>query len=277
MTEERPSVDGAGTRRGNVRPLISRVSREPLAAKVPEIAAVFWLLKLLTTAGGEAASDYLALHNVIVGGAIEVLLLLIALVAQFSTRRYFAPAYWFLALAIAIAGTGAADTMHLHMGVPYAGTTAFWAIVLATIFWQWHRTEHTLSIHSITTRRREVYYWATVFATFALGTAVGDLTATPLHLGYLSSAILFAGIILIPAVGWWRFRLNEVVAFWFAYVVTRPIGASLADYFSKPKAISGINFGDGPTAAVAIFAVAILVAYVSVTRRDIQASEAAQG
>jgi uncharacterized membrane-anchored protein len=271
MTDEHRSSEPGGTRRGIAQTLLSRVSQEPLAAKVPEIAAVFWLLKLLTTAGGEAASDYLALHNVIVGGAIEVLVLLVALAAQFSTRRYFAPAYWFLALAIAISGTGAADTMHLHMGIPYAGTSVFWAAVLAVIFWQWHRTERTLSIHSITTRRRESYYWATVFATFALGTAAGDLTATPLHLGYLISAVLFAGIILIPAIGWWRFHLNEVVAFWFAYVVTRPIGASLADYASKPKALSGIAFGDGPTAGVAILAVAILVAYVSVARHDIQA------
>jgi uncharacterized membrane-anchored protein len=255
-----------------MHPSLARMTRQPLAAKVPEITALFWILKLFTTAGGEAASDYLALHNVVVGGAIEILILVIALYLQFSTRRYFAPAYWFLALAIAISGTGAADTMHLHFGIPYAGTTAFWAVVLAVIFWWWHRSEGTLSIHSITTRRRECFYWATVFATFALGTAVGDLTATPLHLGYLSSAILFAGIILIPAIGWWRFGLNEVVAFWFAYVITRPIGASLADYASKPHAISGANFGDGPTAAAAIAAVAILVAYVSFTRVDIQSA-----
>jgi uncharacterized membrane-anchored protein len=109
-----------------------------------------------------------------------------------------------------------------------------------------------------------------------LGTAVGDLMATSLHLGYLASATLFAGIILIPAIGWWRFGLNEVVAFWFAYVITRPIGASLADYFSKPHAISGVNFGDGPTATVAVIAVAILVVYVAVTRNDIQPTEGAE-
>jgi uncharacterized membrane-anchored protein len=259
-----------------MHPFLSRLIRQPLAAKVPEITALFWLLKLLTTAGGEAASDYLALHNVVVGGAIEILILVVALCLQFGTRRYFAPAYWFLALAIAIAGTGAADTMHLHFGIPYAWTTAFWGVVLAAIFWWWNRSEGTLSIHSITTRRRESFYWATVFATFALGTAVGDLTAVPLHLGYLSSAILFAGIILIPAIGWWRFGLNEVLAFWFAYVVTRPIGASLADYVSKPHALSGANVGDGQTAAVAIVALAILVAYVSWARIDIQSPEATE-
>jgi len=253
-----------------VRSAVRRIVQEPLAAKVPEITAVFWVLKLLTTAAGEATSDYLSPHNRIIGALIEIALLLIGLWLQFSCRRYFAPAYWFLALAIAISGTGVSDVMHLTFGIPYGGTTAFWALVLALIFWQWHRREGTLSIHSITTRRREGYYWSTVFATFALGTALGDLTATPLHLGYLTSAITFMAVILIPAIGWWRFRLNAVFAFWFAYVITRPIGASLADYVSKPHNISGLNFGDAATAAVGVIAVALLVAYVSIARRDIQ-------
>lgn len=246
-----------------------RITQEPLAAKVPEITALFWVIKLLTTAAGEATSDFLA-HNIAIGAVVEIALIVVAAWLQFRTRRYFAPAYWFLALAIATTGTGAADTMHLTFGIPYAGTTAFWAIVLAAIFWRWYRSEGTLSIHSITTSRREVYYWATVFATFALGTAVGDLTATPLHLGYLTSAIVFTLAILVPAIAWWRFGLNAIVGFWTAYVLTRPIGASLADYVSKRHNISGANFGDFPTAAVAVIAVAILVAYVTVTRIDIQ-------
>jgi uncharacterized membrane-anchored protein len=127
----------------------------------------------------------------------------------------------------------------------------------AAVFWTWHRSEGTLSIHSITTQRREAFYWATVFATFALGTALGDFTATSLNLGYLASGILFAVVILIPALAWWRFGLNSIAAFWMAYVVTRPLGASFADYISKPRNISGIGFGDGPTAVV--FAVAVFV------------------
>jgi uncharacterized membrane-anchored protein len=249
---------------------VRRLSQQPIAAKVPEITALFWILKLLTTAAGEATSDYLSVHNRIVGALIEIVILVIALLFQFSCRRYFAPAYWFLALAIATSGTGASDVMHLTFGIPYAGTTAFWAVVLTIVFWQWHRSEGTLSIHSVSTRRRELYYWCTVFATFALGTALGDLTATPLHLGYLASAIMFSAVILIPIVGWWRFRLNSVLAFWFAYVVTRPIGASFADYFSKPHALSGANFGDARTAAVLLIAVALLVAYVAIVRVDIQ-------
>jgi uncharacterized membrane-anchored protein len=189
---------------------------------------------------------------------------------QFRTRRYVAAAYWFLALAIAIFGTGVSDTLHLVVGIPYAGTTILWAAVLAVIFWRWYRSEGTLSIHSIITTRREMYYWATVFATFALGTALGDFTATALNLGYLASGIIFAVIIAIPAVAWWRFGLNPITAFWFAYVVTRPLGASFADYMSKPHSISGINFGDGPTSAVLTLAIVILVAYLAIARKDIQ-------
>jgi uncharacterized membrane-anchored protein len=245
---------------------------EPVAAKVPEIIFLFWVVKILTTAGGEATSDYLALDlgSRLEAGCIEAGIFVVALVWQFRTRRYVAPAYWLLAYAIAIFGTGVADAMHLFIGIPYAGTTVLWAVVLAVIFWLWHRSERTLSIHSIYTRRREVYYWGVVFATFALGTALGDFVATPLHLGYLASGILFFVVILIPALFWWRFGLNSVVAFWFAYVVTRPLGASFADYFSKPQSISGLNYGDGTVALITTIIVAVLVGYLAVTRRDIQ-------
>jgi uncharacterized membrane-anchored protein len=244
---------------------------EPLAAKVPEITAIFWAIKILTTAGGEATSDYLALHSKVVGGAVEILVLLLALFLQFRVRRYSAAQYWFLAFAIATAGTGISDTMHLTLGLPYAVTTAFWAVVLAAIFWYWQRSEGTLSIHSIVTRRRELDYWATVFATFALGTALGDFTATALHLGYLTSGILFALLILLPLIAWRYLRANEVASFWVAYVLTRPLGASFADYFSKARDISGLNYGDGPTAIAFTVVILVLVAYVAVTRHDIQA------
>jgi len=168
----------SGTRRAQLFP-------EPAAAKVPEIIFLFWVAKLLTTCGGEAVSDYLALGNRQVGAVVEAGLLVIALVWQFSTRRYVAAAYWSLAYAIAIFGTGVSDGLHLFVGIPYAGTTLLWAVVLALIFWLWYRSEGTLSIHSIVTRRREAYYWTVVFATFALGTALGDFTASVLGLGYL--------------------------------------------------------------------------------------------
>jgi uncharacterized membrane-anchored protein len=258
------------SKRDTELPLIGRFLPAPIAAKVPEVILVFWVVKILTTAGGEATSDYLKTYGNFGGGGIEVLVIVVGLALQFGTRRYRAFAYWSLAFAIAITGTGVSDFLHLDVHIPYAGTTLLWAVVLAAIFWVWQRNEGTLSIHSITTQRREAYYWATVFATFALGTALGDFTATSLNLGYLDSGILFAIVILIPALAHWKLGLNGIAAFWMSYIVTRPLGASFADYISKPKNLSGINFGDGPTAIVFAVAVFVLVAYLALARPDIQ-------
>lgn len=249
---------------------LRRVFREPVAAKVPEVTAVFWVVKILTTAGGEAVSDYLALGSKVVGGAVELGLFAIGLAWQFRSRRYTAAAYWFLAYAIAIFGCGVADVMHKTIGIPYAGTSLFWGVVLSGILVLWYRTEGTLSIHSVTTRRRELFYWSTVFATFALGTAVGDFTATALGLGYLSSGIVFTVLILMPWVAWSRFGAGEVGTFWWAYVLTRPLGASFADYLCKSPAVSGIGFGEGRTAILLTIAVTGMVVYLSVAKKDIQ-------
>ena len=251
-------------------PIVRSVFPQPVAAKVPEIIFLFWVIKILTTAGGEATSDYLKTFGNIGGGGTELALFVVGVALQFGTRRYRALAYWFLAYAIAIFGTGVSDFLHLDVHIPYAGTTLLWAVVLIAIFWVWFRSEGTLSIHSVTTQRRECFYWATVFATFALGTALGDFTATALGLGYLASGILFSVAILIPALAWWRLGLNEVAAFWIAYVLTRPLGASFADYISKPPSLSGIGFGDGPTAAVFALAVFALGLYLANARPDIQ-------
>ena len=251
-------------------PVLGRIFPAPAAAKVPEIILLFWVAKILTTAGGEATSDYLKTWGNIGGGGTELVLFVLGLLMQFGTRRYRAFAYWFLAFAIAIFGTGVSDFLHLDVHIPYAGTTLLWAVVLAAVFFAWYRSEGTLSIHSVTTQRREAFYWATVFATFALGTALGDFTATSLNLGYLGSGILFGIVIFVPALAWWRLGLNSIAAFWFAYVVTRPLGASFADYISKARNLSGINFGDGPTALVFAAAVLILVAYLAIVRPDIQ-------
>jgi uncharacterized membrane-anchored protein len=251
-------------------PLIGRFFPAPVAAKVPEIIFLFWVVKILTTAGGEVTSDYLKKYGNFGGGGVEVALFVIALVLQFSTRRYRAFAYWSLAYAIAIAGTGLSDFLHLDVHIPYAGTTLLWAVILAVAFWIWQRSEGTLSIHSITTQRREGFYWVVVFATFALGTALGDFTATSLGMGYLASGIFFFAVILLPALAWWRFGLNSVAAFWMAYVVTRPLGASFADYISKPSSITGIGFGNGRTAIVFAVAVLVAVSYLAIARPDIQ-------
>jgi uncharacterized membrane-anchored protein len=265
-----PSSRTDGTPRDTRVPVLGRFFPAPVAAKVPEIIFLFWVVKIFTTAGGEATSDYLKTWGNIGGGGTELILFLVALVLQFGTRRYRTFAYWFLAYAIAIFGTGVSDFLHLDVHIPYAGTTILWAVVLGALFWIWQRHEGTLSIHSITTQRREAFYWATVFATFALGTALGDFTATSLGIGYLASGVLFGVVILIPAFAWWRLGLNSIAAFWMAYVVTRPLGASFADYISKPASTSGIGFGDGPTALVFTIAVLILVTYLAITRPDIQ-------
>ena len=248
----------------------------PVAAKVPEIIALFWVVKVLTTAGGEATSDYLAGYGNIVGGGAELLVFAIGLVLQFGTKRYRALAYWWLAFAIAIFGTGVADFLHLDVHISYAGTTALWAVILGFIFWLWHRCEGTLSIHSIHTRRREFFYWATVFATFALGTALGDYTAVVLNLGYLGSGIFFGIAIMLPGLARWRFALDSVAAFWMSYVLTRPLGASFADYVSKSHKAGGLGFGNGPTAAVCFDSLAALVLYLAIRKPDIQQSENAE-
>ena len=249
-------------------PGLRRIFPQPAAAKVPEVIFLFWVVKMQTTGGGEATSDYLRTWGNIGGGGTEVAPFVIGFAMEFGTRRYRAVAYWFFAYAIAIFGTGVADFLHLDAHIPYSGTTLLWAAVLIGVFVVWYRMERTLSIHSITTQRREGFYWATVFATFALGTALGDYTAMARGLGCLASGILFGVVILVPAVAWLRFNMNAVAAFWFAYVVTRPLGASFADYISKPPVTSGIGFGDGPTAVVFTLAVAALVGYLAIARPD---------
>jgi uncharacterized membrane-anchored protein len=242
--------------------------------KVPEITLIFWVLKLLTTGMGESMSDFLGQHSVPIAGAIGIFGLCFALWLQLRQREYRAPIYWFAVMMVAIFGTMAADGIHDGASIPYAVTTPLFAGFVAGVFLLWYRSEGTLSIHTITTRRRESFYWAAVLATFALGTAAGDLTATTLNLGFFGSVLLFATIIAIPAIGWWRLRLNPIVAFWFAYIVTRPLGASFADWFSKPPSITGLGLGDGTVSALALVVFVALVTYVTVTKPDIQGAPA---
>jgi len=241
------------------------------ALRVPEITVVFWIIKGLSTAMGESSSDFLV-HAmapelaVVLGFAGFVC----ALVLQFRMGRYVAWTYWFAVVMVGIFGTMAADVLHVGLGVPYTASTFLYAIVLIAVFVAWQRTEGTLSIHSIDTPRREAFYWATVGATFAMGTALGDFTAYTLHLGYFPSALLFASIIVIPAVGFRWFRWNAILSFWFAYVITRPLGASIADGLAKPHHSSGLGIGDGPVELVLGALIVGLVAYLAITRADVQ-------
>jgi uncharacterized membrane-anchored protein len=245
-------------------------TRHPVAVKVPEITLIFWVLKLLTTGMGEAMSDFMGQQSVPIAGAVGILGMGFALRLQFRAREYRAPVYWFTVMMVAIFGTMVADGIRDGAGLTYTVTTPLFALIVAVTFFVWYRSEGTLSIHSIDTRRREAFYWAAVLGTFALGTAAGDLTALSLHWGFFESALLFAAVFAIPAVAWWRGRLNPIVAFWAAYVVTRPLGASFADWFSKPPAISGLGLGDGVVSALALVVFIALVAWVTVTRKDVQ-------
>ena len=238
-------------------------------SKVPQIIALFWAVKLATTAMGESTSDYLVKRfDPVAAVCVAAVILLMALILQFKATRYVAWRYWFAVVMVAVFGTMAADVLHIQFHIPYVATTTFFATALAVVFVVWHRVEGTLSIHSITTTRRELFYWATVMATFALGTALGDMTATTLHLGYGTSAILFAALMLIPALGYWKFNLNEILAFWTAYVITRPLGASIADWLGKPHAVGGVGLGDGVVSVILAVVIVAQVAYLTLTKAD---------
>ena len=251
-------------------PRTPRRDLKPLAAKVPEITFLFWVIKILTTGMGEGMSDAMGQRSVPIAGAVGVLGISFALRWQLRTREYRAPVYWLAVMMVAVFGTMVADGIKDGLGLSYAVTTPGFAAVVAAVFYCWYRSEGTLSIHSITTGRREHFYWAAVLATFALGTAAGDLTAMTLHLGFFVSAVLFGAMIAVPGIAWWRGRLNPIVAFWSAYAITRPLGASFADWFAKPHATTGLGLGDATVSLVALAAFVLLVAYVAVTRRDIQ-------
>jgi uncharacterized membrane-anchored protein len=270
------------TRDGELRPADSGRGRgrrlPPGLSKVPEIITVyFWIVKGLSTAMGESTSDYLVhriqpVPAVLLGFAGFV----VALSVQFAMRRYLAWTYWFAVVMVGVFGTMCADVLHVGFHVPYIVSAPFFAVVLATVFITWQRSEGTLSIHSITTRRRELFYWAAVVSTFALGTAVGDLTAYTFHLGYFFSIVLFTAVILIPGIGYWRFGWNPILAFWFAYVVTRPLGASFADWMGKPTTVGGLGWGQGTVSLVLTLLIVAFVWYLSVTRKDVAPRRAGQ-
>ena len=260
-------------------PAMSRSARSPLVAprreaaaraavKVPQIALVFWVIKVLTTGAGEAASDYLASVSIALAAGVGLVLVVAALTLQLRAPRYVPWIYWLAVAMVALFGTMAADVLHIEFGVPYIGSTIFFAVLLVAVFWTWARLEPTLSIHSITTVRRELFYWAAVLATFAMGTALGDLAAYRAHLGFLTAGIVFAVLFAIPGVAYYAFRINGILAFWAAYVMTRPLGASFADWTGKDRKLGGIGWGDGPVAFVLAALIVAGVAYLTVTRSD---------
>ena len=256
---------------------MTTLTKPPLSArdmlnKVPEVTLYFWVIKVLCTTVGETASDYLA-SNVGLGLTnttfITSALLIATLVAQFRVRRYIPPIYWLGIVLISVVGTQITDNLTDNHGVSLVTTTIVFSIVLACVFLAWYISERTLSIHTIVTRRREAFYWLTVLFTFALGTAAGDLTAERLALGYSLSAVLFAAIIGLVTFAHFRLGLGAVTAFWLAYILTRPLGASLGDFLSQPRASGGLGLGTTVTSFIFLAAILVVVGYLTLTRKDV--------
>lgn len=239
--------------------------------KVPAVTFHFWAVKILSTAMGEALSDYLV-HTISPYEAVGLGFIgfVIALAIQFAMRKYVAPAYWLAVVMVAVFGTMVADAIHIEMGIPYAVSAFDCAVALAAIFAIWWLVERTLSIHSVNTPRREAFYWATVLASFAMGTALGDLSSYTWHLGWFVSGLMYTALFGIPLIARRLAGLNWLVAFWWAYIVTRPLGASYADWLGVPQSLGGLNFGRGRVAIALTLVIVAWVAYLTVSRVDVE-------
>lgn len=240
-------------------------------SKVPQVTLLFWIAKLLTTGMGETLWDWAGVTlGPVLALAISVVGFLGAMTAQLLSKAYNAWLYWMAICMVSVFGTTVADVVHVIFGVPYWASTLVLAVAVAVLFVSWYRVEGTLSIHSIRTCRRELFYWSGVLLTFALGTAAGDWTATSLHLGYLLSAVLFAVVFVLPAVGYWRLGLDPILSFWLSYIMTRPLGASLADWVGVPSSRGGLGLGTGGVSLVLAVLIVAVVAYFSITRTDVE-------
>jgi uncharacterized membrane-anchored protein len=241
-----------------------------MLSKVPEVTIYFWIIKVLCTTVGEAAADFLNvdLNFGLTGVSVVTGVLLIgALVLQFRSNRYIAGRYWLTVAIVSVFGTLVTDNLTDNVGLPLEASTLIFGVLLAVTFLAWYRTEKTLSIHSIVTRQREVFYWLAILFTFALGTATGDLMAEVLGLGYLVTGIIVTSLVVIIAVGW-RFGLHSVLAFWFIYILTRPLGASIGDYLSQPSSQGGLGLGATITSLIFVVGILVIVTYLSVTKAD---------
>ncbi len=238
-----------------------------LRNKVPAVTALFWVAKLLTTAMGETTSDWLVRSVDPVLAVIGAFVVFAAaLILQFAVRRYIPWVYWLAVLMVAVFGTMVADVLHVELGVPYLVSTVAFAVVLAAVFSLWYATQRTLSVHRIDTRPREFFYWCAVLATFALGTAVGDLTATTFGLGYLASGILFGILFAVPGIAYRWWGLGATAAFWTSYVLTRPFGASISDWLAVSHARGGLDLGTGPVSLVLFAGIVVCVVLMSARR-----------
>lgn len=240
--------------------------------KVPEITIWFWIIKILATTVGETAADFLNtnLHLGLSNTSIIMTLVFVAALAvQVRYRRYVPWAYWLTVVLISVVGTLVSDNLVDNLGVSLTTSTIAFSIALAVTFVLWFRVEGTLSIHTIFTRRRELFYWAAILFTFALGTSAGDLLAEKLQLGYALSAFVFAALIALVTFAYYDSRLKAIPAFWIAYILTRPLGASCGDYLSQPVANGGMGLGTTITSAIFLSVILALVAYLTLLQRRV--------
>jgi uncharacterized membrane-anchored protein len=265
----------------STNPTTSTRLSDLLLSKVPQVTLAFWVIKVFSTTVGETAADYLndtlgfglTLTSLAVGG-----IFLVALAVQFATRRYTPVVYWITVVLISVVGTLITDNLTDVVGIPLWVSTIVFSVVLAATFAIWFAREGTLSIHSIVSRPREVFYWLAILFTFALGTAAGDYLSEALGLGYLVAAILFAAVIGVIAIAFFVFKANAVLCFWAAYVMTRPLGASIGDLTSSDVADGGLGLGYTTTSVILCAVIVALVVYLSVRlRSDRTAIEGAHG
>jgi uncharacterized membrane-anchored protein len=245
--------------------------------KVPEVTLYFWIIKILCTTVGETAADLLN-ENLGLGLTNTTYIMAAALIAvlvfQFRSRKYVPGIYWLAVVLISVVGTLFSDNLVDNLGVQLQTTTIAFAAILACVFGAWYWCERTLSVHTIVTTRREAFYWLAILFTFALGTSAGDLVAEKLELGYLPSVGIFAGAIALVTLAHFRFKLNAILAFWIAYVLTRPLGASIGDYLSQPTSETGLGLGTILTSVIFLTAILALVVYLTITKRDLIAVSA---
>jgi len=249
----------------------TRLDLKTMLCKVPELTLFFWIIKILATTVGETAADFINtnLNLGLVGTSVMMVSsLTVVLIVQFRARRYVPVIYWIAIVIISVVGTLLTDNMVENFGVNLPVATAIFAAALTTTFIGWYSSERTLSIHSIYTTKRELWYWLTVLFTFALGTSSGDLIAETYALGYWRSALLFAGIIALVTLLYRYAKLNAILTFWIAYVLTRPLGASIGDFLSQDRDVGGLALGTTITSAIFLGAIIAVIAYLIVTKRD---------
>jgi uncharacterized membrane-anchored protein len=247
---------------------LAGANRATMSNKVPTVTVDFWLIKLLAVTVGETAADYmnldlgLGLSNT---SWILSAILVVALVLQFAQKKYIPWIYWIAVVLISVVGTLVTDNLVDNFGVSLQTTTMLFSAALAATFAVWYGFEKTLSIHTIYTTRREAFYWLAVLFTFALGTAAGDLTAEGLGLGYLQAGLIFGAIIGVIAIAYYFLKLDAILAFWLAYILTRPLGASFGDLFSQSTDHGGLGFGTTVTSFIFLAGIAGLVIYMTIS------------